>query len=158
MRTLRYHCLLGRYHCLYTINCLRYHCLHGILHSCIMLAQPNTRTRCYPYFPYSYPYFYTLISLSYPYFYGILCTWYMLVQPIFSCILLNMVGNFQYLVFTSNKMQNFNIFYTQLHTCLYLLYYRCFCSRWLQKYFLWVFFCPLTNWKYFLLVFFLSTD
>ena len=69
------------------------------------------RTRCYPYFPYSYPYFYTLISLSYPYFYGILCTRYMLVQPIFSCILLNMIGNRQYIVFTSNKVQNFDIFY-----------------------------------------------
>ena len=87
-------------------------------HVLFYLSISNMWTRCYPYFPYSYPYFYTLISLSYPYFYGILCILYMLVQPIFSCILLNMIGNRQYIVFTSNKVQNFDIFYAYcIHAC-----------------------------------------
>ena len=85
---------------------------------------PNMRISRYAYYIGRYAYSGTLISIRYAYFHGILCASYVPVQPIFLYISFNMIGNRQYLMFTSNKRQNFNILNAQLHTCLYLLYYR----------------------------------
>ena len=43
--------------------------------------------------------------------------WYVHMQPIFLHISFNIIANRQFLPFTPNKMQNFIVYYTYMHTC-----------------------------------------